>query len=153
MKARYQFLLRFLGVSLLLFIFGHQLLHGYVSLMAKGMKMLNPGYLLIPVRAEEFLYGSSMVIIAFIALMVATPGMVIGKKAGIITIGLIAFFLTDWLFIQYVIFPKGQPALNEDSAAYEMYLCVKWLLPFLLWIMVSRPHLGGLLRSGKEVNY
>jgi hypothetical protein len=148
-KARHLFLLKFLGYSLVLYVFGHQLLHGYAALLGQGMVLLNQDYH-VPPNIEYFLYGSSMTIIAFIALMLATPGNSGRKKASVIGIGLIAFFLTDSLFIQYVIFPAGQPRSNEDSPVFEMYLCIKWLLPFLLWLIVSHPYLGELLRRGKE---
>ncbi len=149
MKPGYLFLLKFLGYSLILFVFGHQLLHGYAALLGQGMDLLNSKYH-VPPGIEYFLYGSSMTITAFIALMLATPGISGRKKTAVIGIGLMAFFLTDWLFIQYVIYPAGQPQSNEDSPAYEMYLCVKWLLPFLMWIIVSHPYLGELLRWRQE---
>lgn len=150
MRPKYLFLFKFLGFSLLLFIFGHQLLHAYAYVMGLGMKLLNPSYHIIPDRAEEFLYGSSMTIIAFIALMLATPDMPLPKRGAVLVVGLIAFFLTDWLFIQYVIFPQGNPVSNEDSPAFEMYLCIKWLLPFLIWIIMSYPYMEKLFMTQKE---
>jgi len=116
------------------------------------MKLLNSNYHIIPTRAEQFLYGSSMTITAFIALMIATPDIPFPKRAAAIVAGLIVFFLTDWLFIQYVIFPQGQPVLNEDSPAFEMYLCIKGLLPFLLWLIVGHPYLGQLLKTGRQAD-
>lgn len=150
MRPKYLFLLKFLGLSILLFIFGHQLLHAYACVMELGMKLLNPNYHIIPARAEEFLYGSSMTIIAFIALMLATPDVTLPKRVAALFVGLIAFLLTDWLFIQYVIFPQGQPVSNEDSPVFEIYLCIKWLLPFLLWIIMSYSYMEDLFSPQKE---
>ena len=150
MKARYLFLLEFLGLSLLLFIFGHQLLQVYAYLMGLVMKLFNPNYHLNAAAAEKFLYGSSMTIIAFIALMLATPAVSLPKRGVALIAGLIAFFLTDWLFIQYVIFPQGKNPLNEDSPVFELYLCIKWLLPFSMWLLVSYPFLEKLLSSRTE---
>jgi len=147
-KPKYLFLLKFLGYSLVLFTFGHQLLHGYALLLGQGIHIGNTDYQ-IPPHIEDFLYGSSMTIIAFFALILATPGIAARKKAGLIAIGLIAFFLTDLLFVQFVVFPQGQPASNEDSPALEIYLCIKWMLPFLLWIMTSYPYLGELVKQKK----
>jgi F0F1-type ATP synthase assembly protein I len=101
----------------------------------------------------EFLYGSSMTIIAFYALILSTPNISILKKAGTLLIGTGAFFLTDLFFVQYIIFPQGQPVSNEDSPAFEIYLCIKWLLPFLLWIIASYRHLGEFLASRTEERF
>ncbi len=149
-KAKYLFLLKFLGYSLVLFIFGHQLLHGYAFLLGHGMNIGSSTYH-IPLNIEEFLYGSSMTIIAFLALIMATPSIAATRKAGIIAIGLSSFFLTDLLFVQFIIFPQGQPPANGDSLALELYLCIKWILPFLLWIIPSYPHLGELFNPKQEV--
>jgi len=148
--AKYLFLLKFLGYSLVLFTFGHQLLHAYALLLKQGMNIGNSAYH-IPPDIEKFLYGSSMTIIAFFALILATPSIAARKKAVIIAIGLISFFFTDLLFVQFILFPQGQPPSNGDSPAFELYLCIKWLLPFLFWIIPSYPYLGGLLNPKQEV--
>lgn len=149
MKTKHQFLLKLLGYSLILFTFGHQLLHGYASMLGYVMVLAYSNYH-IPPDMEKFLYGSSMTIIAFYALILSTPGISIFKKAGIILLGTSAFFLTDLLFVQYVIFPQNKPVSNEDSPAFEMYLCIKWLLPFVLWIIPGYKYLGGFLTPRKE---
>jgi hypothetical protein len=149
-KLKYLFLLKFTGYSLILFIFGHQLLHGYTVVLSQAMMLVNSSYH-VPSNLEPFLYGSSMTIIAFLALILATPGVSVKKKSLFITMGMTAFFFTDFIFIQYVIFPQGQPVSNEDSPLYEIYLCIKWLLPFLLWLIVSYPYLGQFLKAtGKK---
>jgi hypothetical protein len=125
----------------LLFTFGHQLLHAYAWLLGQAMSIGSINYHM-PADIEKFLYGSSMIITAFIALILSTPDTSIRKKAVIIALGVIAFFLTDLIFVQYVIFPQGQPALSEDSPVFEIYLCIKWLLPFVLWIYMSYQWLG-----------
>ena len=148
-KAKYLFLLKFLGYSLALFTFGHQLLHGYVFLLGHGMNVRNSMYHM-PLHIEEFLYGSSMTIIAFLALILATPRIAATRKAAIIAIGLGSFFLTDLLFVQFIIFPQGQPPASGDSSGLELYLCIKWILPFLLWIIPSYPYLGELFSPKQE---
>ena len=149
-KAKYLFLLKFLVYSIVLFTFGHQLLHGYVFLLGHGMNVRNSMYHM-PLHIEEFLYGSSMTIIAFLALILATPRIAATRKAAIIAIGLSSFFLTDLLFVQFIIFPQGQPPASGDSPALELYLCIKWILPFLLWIIPSYPYLGELFSPKQEV--
>jgi len=117
--------------------------------------LLNPHYHLIPARAEKFLNGSStsMTMIAFIALMLATPGVPLVKKAAALVTGLAAFFLTDWLFLQYVIFPLGKPFLNDAFPSFELYLCIKWLLPFLVWLIFSYQHLGNFLSPARKISH
>jgi len=104
----------------------------------------------MPPNIEDFLYGFSMTIIAFLSLTFATPGMPLPKKVGTILIGMTAFFLTDLIFVQYVIFPHGVPVATEDSPLFEIYLCIKWLLPFLLWIIMSYPYLEKLFSRQKD---
>lgn len=149
MKPVLLFLLKFLAYSLVLFSFGHTLLHGYVSIMGYASRLTEPLYRM-PSHIENFLYGSSMTIIAFLSLTLATPGMPLLKKTGTILIGMAAFFLTDLIFVQYIIFPHGVPVATEDSPLFEIYLCIKWLLPFLLWIIMSYPYVEKLFRRQKD---
>jgi hypothetical protein len=39
---------------------------------------------------------------------------------------------------------------HEESAVYSAYESVKWLLPFLLWLIMVYPRLGALFRLEKE---
>jgi hypothetical protein len=149
MKPKLLFLAKFFGISLALFVFGRQLLHMYASLLVQWMATGYPIYR-PPPNLEEFLYGSSMTIIAFVALILSTPNMLTSKKAMFLFAGTVAFFLTDLVFVKYVIFPYRRVPLNEDSPVYEMYFCIKWLLPFLLWIIASYPIWGDLLHSPQE---
>jgi hypothetical protein len=143
------FLSQFLGCSLVLFTFGHQLLHGYTFLLGRAMDLIDPSYPVSP-DMEHFLYGSSMVIIAFIALVLSTPEVSLLKRAVFMTCGVAAFFLTDLLFIQFGILPHGRLSSNEDSPVFELYLCMKWLLPFLLWITMSRHLMVRLLNAAQR---
>jgi hypothetical protein len=145
-KARLLFLAKFVAYSLVLFTFGHELLHGYAALLGQAMNIANANYH-IPLDIEKFLYGSSMIITAFIALILSTPDTSVRKKAIIIALGTIAFFVTDLIFVQYIIFPQGQPVLNEDSPVFEIYLCIKWLLPFVLWLYISYAWIGKQIRA------
>jgi len=93
-----------------------------------------------------------MTIIAFVGLIFSTPNISLLKKATVLIIGIGAFFLTDLLFVQYVVFPQGQPASNEDSPVFEMYLCIKWLLPFLLWMVMCYPYWGEVFGIANKVS-
>jgi hypothetical protein len=149
-KPRLLFLAKFLGISLVLFVIGRQLLHIYAALLVQWMNTGYPAYR-PPLNLEEFLYGSTMTIIAFAALILSTPNMPIARKAMFLIAGTVAFFLTDLFFVKYVIFPQRRVPLNEDSPAYEVYFCIKWLLPFFLWFIASCPIWGDLLHSPQRV--
>lgn len=141
MKPRYLFLLKLLGYSFILYIIGHKLLYAYASSIADGLTVQDLRYHLPP-NIDKMIYGYSMTIIAFLSLTLATPKIPILKKAGFIAVRMAAFILSDFFFIQYI---KGDASLTPDSVVYELYLCIKWLLPFLLWIVMSYSHLGKLL--------
>ena len=47
-------------------------------------------------------------------------------------------------FIEYL---RGAAPLSGDSPVFELYLCVKSLLPCVLWIAMSYPYLGELLHE------
>jgi hypothetical protein len=150
-KAKYLFVLKFIGYSLALFAFGHELLHEYALLLGQGIDIVNSTYH-VPPNIERFLYGTSMIIIAFLALILSTPAISKRKKAAIIVIGTIALFLTDLSFIKFVIFPQGQLVANVDSLAFEMYLCIKLMIPFLLWIVPGYSYLCAFFKDVQEIH-
>jgi len=147
-KPKYLFLLKLLGYSLLFYILGHKLLQGYATSMTDGLNVSDSRYHL-PADLDKMLYGYSMTIIAFLSLTLATPMIPILKRAGYIAIGMTAFVFSDFFFIQYI---KGDTGLTPDSVVYEVYLCVKWLLPFGLWIAMSYPYLGKFFRISEQTS-
>ena len=116
--------------------------------MADGLNVQDIRYHLPP-DIDKMLYGYSMTIIAFLSLCFATPMIPILKKAVFIAVGIFAFVLSDFFFIQYI---KGGAGLRPDSVVYEVYLCVKWLLPFGLWIAMSYPYLGKFFRISEQTS-
>jgi len=145
-KPRHLFTLKVFGISLILFLFGRYLLQGYVALLGIGTRLTNL-YYRFPPDIEKFLYGSSMTVIAFLSMTLSTPKMPVPKKAGIIAGGVTVFFIVDLFFVQYVIFPFRRAPLDENFLLYEMYICIKWLLPFLLWLAPSYPFLSELINT------
>jgi hypothetical protein len=148
-NPRRLFILKVFGFSLILFLLGRYLLHGYIAVLGIGTRITNLYYRLPP-DIEKFLYGSSMTVIAFLSLTLATPKMSVPKKTGLIVGGMAAFFIVDLFFVQYVIFPFRRAPLNENYLLYEMYFCIKWLLPFLLWLTTSYPFLGELIDAQRK---
>lgn len=116
--------------------------------MTDSLNVQDPRYHLPP-DLDKMLYGYSTTIIAFLSLTLATPMIPRMKKASFIGIGMVAFVVTDFFFIQYI---KGDSSLTADSFVYELYLCFKWLLPFLLWIAMSSPYIGKLLEGTNKIS-
>ncbi len=146
MKPKLLLLLKFLGYSFLLFLIGHKFFHWYASALTDSLNVEDIRYHLPP-NLQEFLYRSSLTVIAFLALILSTPKMTVMRKVAIVSLGIAVFFVTDFIFIQYL---KGERALSEDSFVFELYLCIKWLLPFLLWILPNYQNLRGFIDTGKE---
>lgn len=145
MKQRYLFLLRFLGLSLVLFIFRHQTLGFYTSALSLCLSTLNPDYN-IPSDLGDFIYSTSITMISFVALVIATP-ITIRKRSGFLILGFVLFLSVDWMGIQYMMYPQGRPPLDEDSFSRELYLSSKWILPLVLWIIMSYEFIGGLFEK------
>jgi hypothetical protein len=140
-KPKYLFLLKFIGISLFLFIFGHTILDVYSSVLRYLISFFNPRYH-VPPDIVSFIYSSSITIIAFVALILSTPGVPVGKKASFIFIGMSVFMLMDFYGVQHIIFPHEKPPLDEESLVRELYLSGKWILPFLIWIIMSYSYFG-----------
>lgn len=150
MKQKYIFLLRFLGLSLVLFIFRQPILNAYTSVLLFFLNLLNSNYH-VHSGLGGFIYSSSMTILAFVALILAMSIISTGKRARFLILGVIMFLVIDYLGVQYMIFPQGRPPLDEDSFLCEFYLSSKWILPFLLWIIMSYADIQALF-SAKKVS-
>jgi hypothetical protein len=143
LKSKAIFLISFLGYSLLLFTFRHQFFDSYIYLLEWSIDLINPYYYFKP-AVRTFLYSSSLTMLAFIALVLSTPGLSIAKRAGTLCSGACVFFFMDFFAVQYLVFPeKGS---HEETFIYELYLSSKWLLPFLLWIIMSYSTFGSNFR-------
>jgi len=80
---------------------GHKNLYAYASSLADGLNVFDPCYH-IPPNIEQFLYSSSMTVIAFLSLVFSTPKIPILRKAAFISIGVIVFVLSDSFLIQHM---------------------------------------------------
>jgi hypothetical protein len=144
-KPKYLFLPKFLGYSLVLFIFGHQLVDGYAAVLGFIIHTINPQYPLSP-DLGKLTYTTSLTMIAFVAMILSTPKIPVRKKAGFILLGLFIFLLVDFFGIQYIVFPHGRFRWDESTPVVELYSYSKWFVPFVLWIMMSYRQMGELLR-------
>ena len=136
MKPKYLFLLRVLGCAVILFIFAPQFRDWYGPVLVQIANLFNPQSAL-PMVIINFIYGSSIAYLTFLSLMLATPAVGLVRRLVYIVIGTITFLCADMLLVQYGIFAEGRYPLDGDSIVLELYLCFKWLLPFLLWVVLS----------------
>ena len=150
MRSKVLFLSKVLVLSGVIFIFRHPVLEAYASLLKQIIKFLNPSYPFNP-DTVRFLYETSMTMLTFVVLMLATPAVPIARRTVSTLVGVCLFIAADFFAVHYVVYPQRPNALAGDTPAYELYLFIKWLLPFIAWIVSTYPYLSGLLKSRIEV--
>jgi hypothetical protein len=91
-----------------------------------------------------------MKMLTFIVLMLATPSLPIIRRTLSIVIGVVLFIAVDYFAVQYMIFPQKPTGLAVDSPIFTSYTFIKWLMPFLLWIIATHPYLGGLINRAER---
>jgi hypothetical protein len=143
-RPRLLFLLKVLVLSGVLFIFRHPVLEAYAHLLEQIIKTLSPSYPFNP-DTVRFLYESSMTMLTFVVLMLATPAVPPGRRIASTVLGVVLFIAADFFAVQYLVYPQRPNAFSGDTPVYELYLFMKWLMPFLVWIISTHPYLGGLL--------
>lgn len=141
MGPKTKFVLSFMPCSLALFTFRQQLFEGYTWFLQSCISFFNPSYLFHP-EITALLYGYSMTMIAFISLVLSTPGVKLLKKAVVISSGLLLFLMLDFFAIQYIVFPQTGSS-GEDSFGIEFYFALKWILPFTIWLFTASMFTGG----------
>jgi hypothetical protein len=149
-RPKYLFLLRVLGCAVVLFIFAPQFKDSYASTLVKVTHFFNPQSP-VPMVTINLIYGSSLAYLTFLSLMLPTPAAGLIKRLYHIMIGSIVFLFADILLVQYGIFAGDSYSLGGDSIVLELYLCCKWLLPFLLWVVLSYNNFDEFFRPTKEV--
>jgi hypothetical protein len=142
MKLKLIFFVKFIVSSLILFTFKDPLLNIYALFLEQAIRILAPSY---PYNPETgiFIQKASIIIIAFIALIVSTPKISVVKKIAVISAGVFVFFALDFFSIQFLIYPPHGHAA-DDSFALELYHTLKWMLPFFFWIITSYSLLRGI---------
>jgi hypothetical protein len=99
------------------------------------------------------LYESSLRMIPFIALMLATPRLGIKKRAVVIALGFVLFLAIDLTSILIWRVPPSRTQIS-GSKAHLLYsliweLCGHWLLPLVIWVVAAKEEilqlLGGII--------
>jgi hypothetical protein len=143
-RPKLLFLFNALLLSGVVFIFRHPVLKGYSSFLRVVIGEVTPSYRFNP-DTVRFLYESSMTMLTFVVLMLATPAVPFVRRIVATLAGICLFTAADFFAVRYLVYPQGPNAVSGDTPIYELYLFMKWLMPFIIWILSTYPSLGGLL--------
>jgi hypothetical protein len=148
-KPRLLFLAKAIGLSLVLFALWHPIQPLYIASLQRLVGSLNAFDFRL-VEGFEYLTRKMMaVLVPFIGLTLATPEITMRRKCVMIAAGALAYLLMDLLFIQAEI-SFGIGLYNPQSLTRDSLIIMKWLLPFMLWIIGSRRQLAGLFTPREE---
>lgn len=133
MKAKALFLLKGAVYSMALFVLWRPLLSAYLTLMNKAVPL--------SADAAQTLYTLSQTMIPFAALLLATPRVSRPRKAMFILACLAVSVVMDVLAVTTVF--AGLPEAGESYVplGQEIYIFLKWLVPFLFWVIPAYPYL------------
>ena len=125
-------------VSLMVFSCRQWLAAGYQSLLIIICSLLLPAAR----QTINLTYNSSVQILPFIVLMLATPAIVWQRRLLFSVLGLSAYLLIDLLCI--LCWPTGPGAgagMVQLTASHAWLTLGQWVFPFLFWFMAVRDRL------------
>jgi len=136
------FLARLLGISLLL-VPALPLLHSsYLFVLAVITTLTVPSAQMM----ESLPFDGSSNLYTFLVLLLAIPGMAIGKRVVGTVTGLTLFLFADFfmtaVWLPYLKTP--QPSLANMAASYGWLVVAHYLLPFLLWLVLAHRQIEGM---------
>lgn len=141
MKIKLLFLLKLLVISLVLFAFLGWIEKGYQITMLLVLSLLLP-----PDQSAVSLdYASYLRLIPFLALILATPKIKLGKRVTVILIGLTIFITIDIASIlAWGRFPHSQSTVAHLLFSQIWKTTGQWILPFLFWFIAVHKDIGEL---------
>ena len=147
MKVKLLFLLKLLGISLVLFLFLGWIEKGYQVILLLLLSLLLP-----PDQSVVSLdYCSCLRLIPFLALMLATPQITLGRRVNVILVGTIIFITIDTASIlAWGGFPGTQSTVAHLLFSQIWKTTGQWILPFLLWFIAVYKDIGKLFVSEKS---
>ena len=146
MKVKLLFLLKLLAISLVLFVFLGWIEKGYQLVV-----LIILSFFLPPDQSSVSLdYTSYLRLLPFLALMLATPGIQLGRRVSIITIGFILFLAIDIASILvWGSFPNAQSTVAHLLSSHIWKTTGQWVLPFLLWYIAVYKDIGKLFETNR----
>ena len=141
MKVKLLFLLKLLIISLVLFLCLGWIEKGYQIILLLVLSLLLP-----PDQSAVSLdYASYLRLIPFLALMLATPKIKVGRRVIVILIGLAIFIIIDIASIlAWGDFPNSQSTAAHLIFSQIWKTTGQWILPFLFWFIAIYSDIGEL---------
>lgn len=132
MKVKLLFLLKLLGISLVLFVFLGWIEQGYQIILLLGLSFILP-----PDQSFVSLdYASYLRLIPFLALMLATPRIKVIRKVIVIITGITIFIIIDIAStLAWGSFPNSQSTAAHLIFSQIWKTTGQWILPFMLWFI------------------
>ena len=144
MKVKLLFLLKLLVISLVLFVSLGWIEKGYQIILILGLSLLLPP----DQNVVSLDYASYLRIIPFLALILATPRVKVGRRVVVILIGLAIFIVIDVVSIlAWGSFPNSQSTAAHLIFSQIWKTTGQWILPFLLWFIAIYKDIGELFVS------
>ena len=141
MKVKLLFLLKLLIISLAFFLCLGWIEKGYQIILLLALSVLLP-----PDQSAVSLdYASYLRLIPFLALMLATPRIKVGRRVFVILIGLVIFMAIDvGSILVWGSFPNQQSTAAHLIFSQIWKTTGQWILPFLLWFIAVYKDIGEL---------
>jgi hypothetical protein len=143
------FLARLLGISLLFVPFLSVLHYSYKWVLA----LLTTATMPTSDMMEALPYDGSNNLYTFLVLLLAIPGMAIRKRVVGVVTGVALFLFADFfmtaIWLPYLKTP--QPSLANMAVSYGWLVVAHYLLPFLLWIVISYKQIEDMCKKQIQV--
>jgi len=144
------FLLRFIVISIVLYLLQDPLIFGYESVLLLTMSLFTG-------EIQTYYYDSSFRLIMLISLLLATPGIPVKRRALFVLYGICSLWLLD--LVSFFIWTTPPPLQmgTRISKSHMIYSLVwrmmgHWVLPFVMWVLMAKNQLTDwLLKNAKAV--
>lgn len=146
MKNAIKFLVKLLFFSVLLFLLKNVLAFVYQFLLLGACYLLGMSF-----SAASLPYESAWRMIPLIALVLATPGLGVKKRGGVILLGFLIFLTLDlvstliWGALPSRIDPDRYSSHIVYSLIWELF--GHWIMPFIIWIAAAHKEIACVFRE------
>lgn len=145
MKSAKILLLKLFGLSLLLFLIWRPVSYLY-GVLLRAFLLDRHGFDVAIVNGT-WPYVASLFLIPLISLACVTPGLTFRRRSMAVVTGLLISLLLDVVKIRHGIGENGQYPM-----AYSVYHSLKWMMPLLVWVLVSHRQLAAFSRPEPPPN-
>lgn len=133
MRPKLLFLLKVLGISLLLFAVWQPLSKVYGGLLVIILEAYDPNYDPSRIIREKWIYTASVFLVPLCSLTIATPQLRILTRLVVIGGGIVVSLILDYVKMRF-----GLAA----SYSYVVYFSLKWMSPLAIWVIAVSPFIN-----------